>query len=95
MSDSQNLDSTTRQVDDLVDTVGRLGGSIVRIGVAAVAWPLYLLPARTRSEAIGASGDLVNAVGALHLSLVKGVVSGLNVAAHELDKATSQAVANR
>ncbi|NTU82741.1 MAG: hypothetical protein HGA45_25795, partial [Chloroflexales bacterium] len=91
MSELRKPDITTRQGEELVDAAGKFGSSLVRLGTAVVSVPLSVLPAKTREDAVKATGDLFGAVGTLHLSLLKATVRGVETAASELNKAVGEA----
>ena len=89
MSDGQNTGRTTLTGNDLIDAAETVGASLARVGVAMVGWPFYVLPPQARNDALDATTGLFNAVGELHLSLVKAVIRGLDAATHELNQTTA------
>jgi hypothetical protein len=58
-----------------------------RLANAAVAVPLAILPAQSREGALKVTGDVINAVGNLHMTLLKATVRGVETAASEFNKA--------
>lgn len=90
MTEPRNQGSTTGRGDDLIDAAGTLGASVVRLGMAAVTGPLYLLPPRARNEAIDATGDLFRAVGRLHLGIARAAIRGLDVVAREINRVVDE-----
>lgn len=90
MTEIQNQSSAPGRGEDLVDAAGALGASVVRLGMAAVSWPVYLLPPRARSEAIDATSDLFRAVGRLHLGIARAAIRGLDLAAREINRVVNE-----
>lgn len=88
MADGKNPGNATAQSSDLVDTVGTLGTNLARVGAMVVSLPFYILPAKERDDAISATTQLFTAVGDLHLSLLRGAVHGVGIAARGLASAT-------
>lgn len=93
MSDARNVGSTTTGGNSLVDTAETVSASLVRIGVAMVSWPFYLLPSKARNDAIDATTDLFKTVGELHMSLVKAAVRGISAAARDLSQVAAEPAA--
>lgn len=90
MTDTRNAGSTVRKDDDLADTVATLGSSLARVSATVVSLPFYLLPQQARHEAIESTTELFNAVGTLHLNLVRAAISGLGAATRELNRAINE-----
>lgn len=90
MSEPRKPNTTLPQSEELVDAAGKLGNTLVRLGTAVVAVPLSVLPAQTREDAVKATGDLLGAVGSLHLSLLRATARGVESAAHEFNKAVGE-----
>lgn len=93
MSDGRASAASGKKEGDLVDSAASLGASITRAGVAMVTWPLYLLPPQARTEAIEATTELFNAVGALHLSFLRLAISGLGAATRGLSRGVGEPAA--
>lgn len=85
MTDTQNQNRQARLRDDLVDAAAAFGAGVVRLGIAA-AWPLYLLPPKSRQDVIEVASNFAGAVGRLHLSLARGAIRGIEVVANELNR---------
>lgn len=81
------IPDTTPAANSLIDAATSLAATLTRTGVAIASAPLNLLPPQSRTDAVNAASGLINSVGSLHLSLLKAVVSGVNVASQEVDKA--------
>lgn len=90
MADSRDYGTASRASEDLVDAAGALGASVARLGIAAVGWPLYLLPPRVRHDAIDATTDLFSAVGALHMSFARAAIRGVQAATRELNRVVDE-----
>ncbi|NTW00569.1 MAG: hypothetical protein HGA19_04585 [Oscillochloris sp.] len=87
MATSPAPDTNTQPTNNLIDAASTFGATLARASATIVSWPLTLLPPQTRTDAANAAGSLINAVGSLHLSVLKAVVSGVNAASVEVDKA--------
>lgn len=92
MTEIQSQSSAPGRGEDLVDAAGALGASVARLGMAAVSWPVYLLPPRARSEAIDATSDLFRAVGRLHLGVARAAIRGLDIAAREINRVVNEQI---
>ncbi len=79
--------NTNATTNTIVDATSNLVATLTRTGVALVSAPLSMLPEQVRVDATNAAGGMINAVGNLHLSILKAVVSGVNTASQEVDKA--------
>ncbi|MCS6880861.1 MAG: hypothetical protein RMK84_12115 [Oscillochloridaceae bacterium] len=86
MTEIHNQGGATGRGEDLIDAAGAVGASVARLGIAAVSWPVYLLPPRARSEAIDATSELFRAVGRLHLGIARAAIRGLDLAAREINR---------
>ncbi|NCC36135.1 MAG: hypothetical protein EOM24_29595 [Chloroflexia bacterium] len=86
MADAQSIDTAARKSDDLVDVTEAFSKGLAQMGVLAVSWPFYFLPAKERDDAIATTTRLFTSVGELHLNLVRNALRSLGDAVREVSK---------
>lgn len=90
MSNPRPSAATSSNGNDLLNAAETVGTNLARVSAFVVSWPFYILPTDTRKEAIQATTNLFEAVGELHLGLVKAVLSGLSAATRELGRVVNE-----
>jgi hypothetical protein len=90
MSNPRPSAATSPGDNDLLSAAETVGTNLARVSAFVVSWPFYILPVDSRKEAIQATTNLFEAVGELHLELVKTVLSGLSAVTRELGRAVSE-----
>ncbi|RRR69336.1 MAG: hypothetical protein EI684_15905 [Candidatus Viridilinea halotolerans] len=61
-----------------------VGTKLAEAGATLVTWPFYVMPNEARKEAFDTTNDLFQAVGRLHLGLVKSVADSVGMATRQL-----------
>ncbi|PDW03497.1 hypothetical protein [Candidatus Viridilinea mediisalina] len=87
MSDPQKTNENAAEGGRVYTMAEKVGTKLAHVGATVVTWPFYLVPNAARKEAYDTTNDLFQAVGRLHLGLVKSVVNSVGVTTHQLSQA--------